>query len=606
MRTYIDIVEAADWKSSYRSGMCDAMALALHSITHLPLGIIYVVYDDDGEEAMTPGHAVVTLPDGRYLDVDGAHEDLPSADQMVIGIDDIIRVELLPADEEEVRYAFSMEGVSGHEIKVATALALKDDDLRPLLLNFDNRSENLTENTSSLRAEMLNVFPRHVIKAGSLLYHGTSTREGFEIPDGPAWFAPTAVLAAKWAGWAGDHLTHGTGPKRVHVYEVTQDLDVADISKFPDSKYGKNDYEDFAHKFCGTDGYYAFARAVSLIDNGWWCANEIMIADPALFLRFAEASSDDISESEDIELEEATLIQNFSPDINKDMTLQYKQLTSSSKYKKITMLGDIKVMASDWPITNHAIVFLLDDKEAIGKFSIIVDRDFKPAITFKFAFLAPSHRKRGIGLALYSFFINSGMTIISDKEHTRGSKALWARLARDFTVQIIDYDGNVGKPVEKTQSVYHLRNRGAVLVASKNGFNPAGTITESSVIKGQEGKGGWISTTGEFHGLDRVNSQNHEEVAARFFEEIGDESCTSAALDAGWVRLYPEKSVMVLTWQRPLSLATKRTLMEWFSYYSPYFFDFEISACSKNGSYRFETFTDAVDAKRFIVQMTTN
>lgn len=127
MRELITIVETAERLTRYRNGMCDVMALALHRLTGLPLGIIYAVrtddmFDDQAEELIA-GHAVVILGENRYLDITGEHDGLPEASQMVVHPEPDMTVRLVPASEEEVREAFTVEEIDEAAIEEAIEFA---------------------------------------------------------------------------------------------------------------------------------------------------------------------------------------------------------------------------------------------------------------------------------------------------------------------------------------------------------------------------------------------------------------------------------------------------------------------------------------------------
>jgi hypothetical protein len=111
-----------DRRTVYRMAMCDAMALALHELTSLPLGLFRAYYPDpdgnEGEEAHQDCHAVVILDPQtpRWLDVDGIQSAIPVERLTLDPLGDSVRWELVPATSEEVAEAFTVEGVSEHDI----------------------------------------------------------------------------------------------------------------------------------------------------------------------------------------------------------------------------------------------------------------------------------------------------------------------------------------------------------------------------------------------------------------------------------------------------------------------------------------------------------
>lgn len=108
----------------YTSGFCDAMALALHRMTGLPVALWRGRYYDDwnDEYAFEVAHAVVILDRDaqRYADVRGIQEG-PSPDLQFN--EPVDRIELVEAGVEDVRYAFTCEGVSHEDIQEAARFA---------------------------------------------------------------------------------------------------------------------------------------------------------------------------------------------------------------------------------------------------------------------------------------------------------------------------------------------------------------------------------------------------------------------------------------------------------------------------------------------------
>ena len=106
----------------YRLGMCDAAALALHQHTGWPMALWVGWFHDPhlDEPYYEAAHAVVCDPrvEGRWWDVDGPHDGPPTN----LMFDHVVeKIELLPSNEEEIRYAFSMEGVDDASVQQAQA-----------------------------------------------------------------------------------------------------------------------------------------------------------------------------------------------------------------------------------------------------------------------------------------------------------------------------------------------------------------------------------------------------------------------------------------------------------------------------------------------------
>lgn len=116
IRTTITLLENQIRAEIFRTGLCDAMAVALHRKTKLPLGLWRGYYPDDdgeeGEEAYQDCHAVVvkSFNPPVWIDVDGEHNGEPNCLFTV----PVTRVELEPATEEEVLSAFCIDD-STHE-----------------------------------------------------------------------------------------------------------------------------------------------------------------------------------------------------------------------------------------------------------------------------------------------------------------------------------------------------------------------------------------------------------------------------------------------------------------------------------------------------------
>lgn len=114
-------------KSTYRTGMCDAFAIALHNITKLPLGAwTGFYYDDFEEEDVTETcHVccVKSFENLEWVDVDGTHRGNPRNCHFNNPID---QVKLLPITVEEAHYVFTTEGVSEEDIKIAEQFILSN------------------------------------------------------------------------------------------------------------------------------------------------------------------------------------------------------------------------------------------------------------------------------------------------------------------------------------------------------------------------------------------------------------------------------------------------------------------------------------------------
>jgi hypothetical protein len=127
-------VNESDSKSIYRSGMCDAFAMALHELTKLPLGAWTGYYYDDFEEEDSTeiSHicCVKSFDQIEWIDVDGLHRGKP---KNLYFNNKIESIKLVPISEEDARYVYTMEGVSEIDIKKAKQFILSDPNLSKLI-----------------------------------------------------------------------------------------------------------------------------------------------------------------------------------------------------------------------------------------------------------------------------------------------------------------------------------------------------------------------------------------------------------------------------------------------------------------------------------------
>lgn len=118
-----------DPRSKYRMGLCAAMALALHARTGLPLGLIGGVYDGPEGEMIEFAHAVVRLPDGLIMDVDGPWR----MDRMVpiegCFTEKVREIRLVGASREDVEGAFDQASATPERVAEASAFIDADAGL---------------------------------------------------------------------------------------------------------------------------------------------------------------------------------------------------------------------------------------------------------------------------------------------------------------------------------------------------------------------------------------------------------------------------------------------------------------------------------------------
>lgn len=142
MREIIDLLEALglieeDPKRIYRLGMCDAMALALHQLTKLPLGVFRGYFADyDGTMLWDDYHAAVVV-DWKtpvWIDVAGVHHGIMNLPDF--GNRQDVEVKLDPVTAEEMHEIFTTEGVTQDQIDEAIAFIENDPTLSEIVKSY--------------------------------------------------------------------------------------------------------------------------------------------------------------------------------------------------------------------------------------------------------------------------------------------------------------------------------------------------------------------------------------------------------------------------------------------------------------------------------------
>lgn len=115
---------------------------------------------------------------------------------------------------------------------------------------------------------------------GTKLFHGTSSEDAFDIPDGPAWFALEQEEADYWQENTGE-----TGIPRTLHFEALRDLNLADVINEEDwiaacLKAGIRSPLDE-----GTDALDNAESVCGLGVDGWVSSDEVMLCDPESVLR---------------------------------------------------------------------------------------------------------------------------------------------------------------------------------------------------------------------------------------------------------------------------------------------------------------------------------
>lgn len=135
------IVEnVSDPRRTYRMGYCDAMALALHEMTGLPLGMWAGFFQDDfldNEEGTEFAHACVVMSFNPpiWIDVDGIHHGVP--DNLIFN-QQINRVELVPASKNDVATSFTTDDDDlMHGVERASNFIISDPKLSVIVGKYN-------------------------------------------------------------------------------------------------------------------------------------------------------------------------------------------------------------------------------------------------------------------------------------------------------------------------------------------------------------------------------------------------------------------------------------------------------------------------------------
>jgi hypothetical protein len=117
LRVYIYFMQFRQWlvENVYKSGMCDAFAVALHRKFNWPLAVIRGYYEWDDEEYFEDAHAVAIPSRGQVADCVGIRPQSEAIDSCFFS-NPITRKELVLVSEKEMMGLFTMEGVSEADI----------------------------------------------------------------------------------------------------------------------------------------------------------------------------------------------------------------------------------------------------------------------------------------------------------------------------------------------------------------------------------------------------------------------------------------------------------------------------------------------------------
>jgi hypothetical protein len=153
---------------NYKKGYCDAYAIALGRFLGKELYVVRGYYTDlDGERTYEDCHAVVKIKDGYYQDVTGERKEEELKNECLFN-NKIEEIEIEPISEEELRYAFTSEGVSDSEIEIATEFIkskmLKNEDTKkdPVSLLKTLGEEEITDISNEIDATSDNIYPARI------------------------------------------------------------------------------------------------------------------------------------------------------------------------------------------------------------------------------------------------------------------------------------------------------------------------------------------------------------------------------------------------------------------------------------------------------------
>jgi hypothetical protein len=118
------------------------------------------------------------------------------------------------------------------------------------------------------------------LPAGTILYHGTSVPQMFDVPTGPAWFTTEPNRAKAWSIWGGDR-----GDRRILEYSVHVGVNLLDIRR-------RNDWVALCEEWGRSEGdNYGLAKELRRQGSTGWIGEnqEIMLTAPEVYLRLRQS-----------------------------------------------------------------------------------------------------------------------------------------------------------------------------------------------------------------------------------------------------------------------------------------------------------------------------
>lgn len=113
------------------------------------------------------------------------------------------------------------------------------------------------------------------LSLGTTLYHGTTAKVEFQMPQKGSWFAFTQKASLEWADWG-----HDEGRRRVLEFRVARPIEFIDTTKY-------EDWLSLAKFLRSDESAYAMRKGILRKHlSGWYGPTEVLLADPARHLQF--------------------------------------------------------------------------------------------------------------------------------------------------------------------------------------------------------------------------------------------------------------------------------------------------------------------------------
>lgn len=148
-------------------------------------------------------------------------------------------------------------------------------------------------------------------------------------------------------------------------------------------------------------------------------------------------------------LNEISMLGDFA-DLESERLIQKIMDNASDDFVYVTNIGSFEVYAEQlmWPLSKYTaikqyVVFYFSDSwgNPVGA----VELAFWDSKTYRVANiqLRKTVQGQGLGFGFYKFILDSGFNLVSDLDHTVGSRALWSKLAKTHAVYTMLYHDHV-------------------------------------------------------------------------------------------------------------------------------------------------------------------